>query len=221
MYLLHYSPDTASLVVRMVLAELAVPHRARLIDRAAGELTQARYLALHPLAKIPAMETPQGPMFETAAMLLYLCDAHPGPMAPQPAATDRGPFLTWLFFTSTNIHPTLLQLFYPERTAGPDCAPQVLAHARAQMQTLLATLEAMVARDRPDWLSPHKPTLLGYYIAMLLHWLGQTPPDHPGHFASQDYPVLHAILTHLESRPAAQTIAADEGLGPTPFTHPI
>lgn len=221
MYVLHHYPDTASLVVRMVLAELDVPHDARLIDRAAGELTSPAYRALHPLGKIPAMETPQGPMFETAAMLLHLCDTHPGPMAPAPDAAERGGFLTWLFFTSTNIHPTLLQLFYPERTAGPDCATQVLAHASAHMQTLLDALEAMVARDQPGWLSAQKPTMLGYYIAMLLHWLGQNPPDHPGHFASRDYPALHAILTMLETRPAAQTVAADEELGPTPFTQPI
>jgi glutathione S-transferase len=221
MYVLHHYPDTASLVVRMVLTELAVPHEARLINRAAGALTSAAYLALHPLGKIPAMETPDGPMFETAAMLLHLCDAHPSPMAPAPDAPDRGAFLTWLFFTSTNIHPTLLQLFYPERTAGPDCATQVLTHASAQMTALLAALEAMVARDKPDWLSAERPTMLGYYVAMLLHWLGSNPPGHPGHFASADYPGLHAILSMLETRPAAQAIAADEALGPTPFTQPI
>ena len=221
MYVLHHYPDTASLVVRMVLAELDVPHDARLIDRASGALTSPSYRALYPLGKIPALETPTGPMFETAAMLLHLCDSHPGPMAPAPNAADRGAFLTWLFFTSTNLHPTLLQLFYPERTAGPDSVAQVLTHARVHMATLLATLETMVARDKPDWLSAQKPTMLGYYIAMLLHWLGSNPPDHPAHFASRDFPALHAILSMLETRPAAQTVAADEGLGPNPFTQPI
>lgn len=221
MYVLHYSPDTASLAVRMVLAELGVPHQALLIDRDGGALTSQAYLRLHPLGKIPAMETPDGPMFETAAMLLHLCDAHPGPMAPAPDAPERAAFLSWLFFTSTNIHPTLLQLFYPERVAGPQCVPQVQAHARVLMQTLLAKLEAMTARDAPDWLSAHKPTLLGYYIAMLLRWLGSMPADHPAYFASTDYPALHRVLAHLETRTATQTIATDEALGLTPFTHPI
>ena len=220
MYVLHYYPDTASLVVRMVLAELAVPHQTLLIDRAAGHLDSQAYRGLHPLGKIPAFETPNGSMFETAAILLHLCDAHPSPMAPTPDAPDRSAFLSWLFFTSSNIHPILLQLFYPERTAGPDCVLQVLTHAREQMQTCLNALETMTARDAPDWLSVEKPTMLGYYIAMLLHWLGSNPPGHPGHFASQDFPALHAVLTMLERCPAAQIIAADEGLGPTPFTQP-
>lgn len=221
MYILHHYPDTASLVVRMVLAELGVPHQARLVDRAAGGLTSPAYRRLHPLGKIPALETPDGPMFETAAMLLFLCDNHPGPMAPLPNARDRGAFLTWLFFTSTNIHPTLMNLFYPQRIAGADCIPQVLAHARAEMQIQLDALETMIARDAPDWLSAQKPTVLGYYIGMLIHWLAGFPPDHPGHFRSADFPALHAVLAMLELRPAAQTIAADENLGPTPFTQPI
>ncbi len=74
MLVLHYFPDTASLVLRMVLAELEIPHDARRINREAGQLDSPGYRALHPLGKIPAMETPDGPMFETSAMLLWLSD---------------------------------------------------------------------------------------------------------------------------------------------------
>ena len=81
MYVLHESPDSASTMVRLVLEELGVPYRARLIDRAAGELASPAYRAMQPLGKIPAMETPDGVMFETAAILLYLSETH-GRLAP-------------------------------------------------------------------------------------------------------------------------------------------
>ena len=67
MYVLHYFPDTASLAVRMVLAELGVQHRCQLIDRQAGALNSPEYRAMQPLGLIPALETPNGPMFETEA----------------------------------------------------------------------------------------------------------------------------------------------------------
>ena len=118
MYVLHQSPDSASLIVRLVLLELNLPHDTRLIDRQAGALNAPEYRAMHPLGLIPAFETPDGPMFETAAILLYLSDRHPG-LAPAPGDSDRAAFLKWLFFTSSNVHPTMLQLFYPDRTAGP------------------------------------------------------------------------------------------------------
>lgn len=218
MYKLHYFPDTASVAVRMVLLELGAAHELHLIDRASGALDSAAYRALQPMGKIPALETPDGPMFETAAILLYLCDKH-GQLAPAPDAPERAAFLAWLFFTSTNLHPTLLQLFYPERTAGPDCTAQVLAHARAQLQSQLALLNAMLTKQSPAWFGT-APSLIGYYLGMLMHWLGSNPPDHPGYFATADFPALHARLAALETRAAAQTVAADESLGALPFTQP-
>ena len=217
MYILHYFPDTASIVLRMVLAELGVPHEYRLIDREAGALDSPAYRALHPLGKIPAMETPDGPMFETAAMLLYLADRHGG-LAPAPQDPARAAFLKWFFFCNFNIHTTLLDLFYPERAAGAACADAVASHARARMQDCLTVLNH-AAETGEDWL-PEGPSILGYYIGMLIHWLGSYGPDHPSHFRSHDYPALHRVLSALETRPAAQTIAADEKLGALPFTHP-
>lgn len=219
MYVLHYYPDTASLAVRMVLAELGVQHRCALIDRDAGQTASPAYRGMQPLGLIPAMETPEGTMFETAAILLYLADRHPG-LAPAPDAADRGDFLKWLFFTSTNVHTTLLQLFYPERTAGADCVAQVLAHAGPRMTQYLGLLE-QAAAPNPGWLSQDRPTILGYYIAMLLHWLGGFGAGHPLQTEVRDYPALFKVLTMLEAQHATQAIAEDEGLGPTPFTAPL
>ena len=69
MYRLHASPDSASMAVRMVLLELGLPHEVRAVDRAGGELASTDYRALHPLGLIPALETPDGTMFETAAKI--------------------------------------------------------------------------------------------------------------------------------------------------------
>lgn len=219
MYVLHYYPDTASLVLRMVLAELGVQHRCVLIDREAGVLNSPAYRALQPMGLIPAMETPDGPMFETAAILLYLADRHAG-LAPAPDDPARAGFLKWLFFTSTNIHNTLLQLFYPERIAGPDCTAQVLAHAKPKMTQYLTILDA-AADGNPDWMPNDRPSVLGYYVAMLMHWLGGFGPDHPLQVNAADYPNLFKVLTMLEAQHATQAIAEDEGLGPTPFTAPL
>lgn len=218
MYTLRYSPDSASLIVRLVLAELGVPYEARAIDREAGELASPGYRALHPLGKIPAMETPNGPMFESAAILLYLSDRHPG-LAPGPDAPDRAAFLKWLFFTSTNIHTAVMEIFYPERVAGEAAAGAVLAHASARLRTLLSALN-VAAEANPDWLSADRPSTLGYYIAVLMRWLGQCDKGTLAHVDAADYPALHAVLAMLEKRPAALAVAQAEGLGDTIFTRP-
>lgn len=220
MLVLHYFPDTASLAVRIALAELGVAHRCALIDRDGGALASPGYRALHPLGKIPAMETPDGPMFETAAMLLWLSDTHaPGRLAPAPNAPDRAAFLKWFFFTSTNVHPTLMDLLYPERVAGEALVAPVMAHAHDRLQMHLTTLEQAAAAG-PAWLAPDRPTLLGIYIAVLMRWLGSMPAGHPAHFRGKDFPALHRVLAFMDVLPAAVSVATDESLGPTPFSAP-
>lgn len=221
MYKLHYSPDSASLVVRILLAELGVAHVSRMIDREAGELASPAYRAMHPLGQIPALETPDGPMFETAAILLHLADRHgAGVWAPAPDTADRAAFLKWFFFTSTNVHTTVMQLFYPDRVAGDEAASAVLAHARQRMQTYLAALNAMAEAERPVWLSPQQPSVLTHYLGMLIRWLASFGPDHPSYFRAADFPGLLPALTAAEGRAAVLAIAADEGLGATVYTNP-
>lgn len=219
MYKLHASPDTASLVIRIVMAELNLPHQTLLIDREAGQLASPGYRAMHPLGLIPAMETPDGPMFETAAMLLYLSDRHPG-LAPAPDSPQRAAFLKWLFFTSTNIHTCLLQLFYPERVAGDAAVDAVMTHARVRMQSYLTAIDDMVGLEAPDWMSPNQPGLMGYYVGMLIRWLATYGAGHPSYFRSADFPALHAVLAAHEVRAPARAVAEDESLGAAIFTNP-
>lgn len=219
MYVLYSVPDTASLVVRIVLEELGQPYRAHLVDRDAGEHDSATYRRLQPLGLIPALETPDGPMFETAAILLWLADRH-GALAPTPTAPARAAFLKWFIFTTSTVHPTLLNLFYPERMAGDACVPAVLAAAHDRMQRYLTLLDDMVREERPDWLSPDQPSILGHYIGMLLHWLRIYGPGHPAHFNTADFPALHAVLAGLEARSATLAVSADEGFGPMLYTNP-
>ena len=218
MYVLHSSPDTASLIVRLVLTELGLPHDCRLIDREGGALDSPGYRALQPMGLIPALETPDGPMFETAAILLYLADRHPG-LAPAPDHPDRAAFLSWFVFTNNSVHTTLMHLFYPERLAGPDCAADVVTIARDRMQVYLDLLNHTAARSAA-WLSPERPSVLGYYIAVLVRWLASHGPGHPTYFRSRDFPALHAVLAALETRPAARACAEAERLGQTIFTNP-
>jgi glutathione S-transferase len=219
MYVLHYCPDTASTIIRLVLEELGVPHECRLIDRENGELNSEAYRALSPLGLIPALETPDGAMFETAAILLYLADTHKD-LAPSPDSPERAVFLSWLFFTSSNIHQTLLQFFYPDRVAGPKASANLILQARSRMKTCLQAMETMVARDEPDWMSPERPSILAFYVGVLVHWLSSYEADHPSHFKAQEYPALHRVLEALEARPSVRKVAMAEDLNMTMFTAP-
>lgn len=220
MYRLTSVPDSAALAVRMVLEELGVPYELHALDRAGGEQDGAAYRTRQPLGLVPALDTPDGPMFETAAILLWLADRHGGELAPAPADSDRAAFLKWFFFVAHNIHPTLLQIFYPARVAGEGAVAGVLSHAHDRMESYLGIVEAMVADQAPAWASPDRAGIFGIYLGVLLRWLGSLPADHPGYFPGRHYPALHRLLSQLETRASVQAVAKAEDLGARPFTDP-
>ena len=215
---LHHAPDFASTIVRFALEELELPHTLALVDIDGGALASAEYRRVNPVGLIPALETDHGPMFETAAILLWLVD-QTGRLGPGPTDPDRGAFLSWLFFTSNALHQAALAMFYPHRPAGEANTDAARTAAQEQITARLGLIEAMLATQTPRWLSPDHPGVLGYYIGILVRWLILLPPA-PYGIVLADFPYLKAVLAAHEARPAALRVAASDGLGPTPFTNP-
>ncbi|MBS1303914.1 glutathione S-transferase family protein [Loktanella sp. SALINAS62] len=204
---LHYAPDNASLCVRLALETLGVPYRTTLVDRATRAQRSPAYRALNPAGLIPVLETPDGPVFETAAILLWLSDRHPGNLLPDGKA--RGRALSWLFWLSNTLHPALRGTFYPD-TYTPAPAGMIRAAMQAQVSAHLALIDA-----HTDALSP----LHHCYLAPMLRWTALYG-DNGDWFSIRDFPALQTLATVFEASPAAQRAAMAEGLGPTPFSAP-
>jgi glutathione S-transferase len=206
---LHYAPDNASLCVRLALEFAGRPYETALVDRANTGQRSARYLKLNPVGLIPTLETPSGPIFETGAILLWLADQAPGTLMPAPDAPGRGSALSWLFWMSNTLHPTLRSLFYPEQYLP--AAPSSLRHAAKHR--LAGHLDLLEARWAPD----HVAQMC--YLAPMLRW----PAIYGGPtewFDLADWPRLHLFAQVFEQMPATLRAAAAEGLGPTPFSAP-
>lgn len=216
MYRLYGVQDFANLVVHQALEELGVPYEAVFLDADAGELKSPAHLARHPLGLVPALETPEGTIFETGACLLFLGERHG--LAPAPGTAARGAFLSWFVFVNNGIHTAAMDLIHPYRVSEAH-ARIVSEAARARLVDRLATLDAMAA-TRPDWLSPEEPGILGLYISMLLRWLRAFPWAPDLAISAHDTPALLAIARACETRPAAIRAAAANGLSGAFFTQP-
>ncbi len=220
-YRLHYAPDNASLIVRLALEEIGVPYATALVDRAARAHKTPAYLALNPSGLIPVLETPDGAIFETGAILLWLADRH-GKLAPLPDSPDRATFLKWLFFLSNTLHVALRMRFYPDQYVGGDRAAQaqLQAHLKGEIATHLTRLEDAAAA-RPVWFCAETPSCLDLYLACLLRWADLYPAaDRSGWFSLGDWPLLQAMAARLEHRQSVKAAIKAEGLGAFPFTAP-
>jgi glutathione S-transferase len=215
MYVLHYAPDNASLIVRLVLDGAGLPYRTALVNRARRQQDSPAYRALNPTGLIPTLETPQGPISETGAILLWLADTHQ--LAPAPGHPDRPVFLKWLFFLSNTAHADLRQIFYPHQYAPAEAHRAHREITAARMLRHFALLDAAAARH-PRLFAPATP--LGTYAVTLTRWSALYPPQGPRWFDLAAFPALEALARAQEVRVETPVIARAEGLGPHPFTRP-
>lgn len=215
MYTLHAAPDNASIIIELVLHAAGIPCQTALVDRAIRAQDSPAYLALNPAGLIPTLVTPQGPISETAAILLWLADQHR--LGPAPADPARLPFLKWLFFLSNTAHADLRQIFYPHLYVPPSATPAHFALLTARMARHFALLDQAAARHPALFTTSG---LLLPYTAALLRWSALYPSHAPRWLRLTDYPTLLPLLASLEDTPATRHVCASNGLGPTPFTAP-
>lgn len=220
MYRLHFAPDNASLPVRLLLESLGCAYETSLVDRAARAQDGAAYRAINPAGKIPALETPQGVIFETAAILLWLEERHAG-TAPAPGTPQRGDLLKWLFFASNTLHADLRLAFYPQDSVGEAPALQATLHAHVtrRISRHFAILDD-AAGTGLSFLNAPAPTALDFYVASCMRWAALYGPGGTEWYHACEFPHLNALARRLEDLPAVQRTAAAEGLGPTPFSAP-
>jgi glutathione S-transferase len=215
MYTLHYAPDNASLIIRLVLETAGIPYQTVLVNRALREQDGPAYRALNPAGLIPTLITPQGPISETGAILLWLGDRHN--LAPGPDHDSRAPFLKWLFFLSNTAHADLRQIFYPQLYVPPEATAGHHAILTARMLGHFALLDQAAAVHEALF----TPTgLLLPYTAALMRWSVLYPLGSPRWFQLASFAHLSPLLAKLDGSTAARMLARAEGLGPTPFTNP-
>jgi glutathione S-transferase len=211
---LHYAPDNASLCVRLALEEAALDYETVLVDRSKKAQKSQAFLAMNPNGLIPVLETPEGPMFETGAILLWLAERAEGLM-PAPDDPGRAHALQWLIWLSNTLHPAARMLFYPDQYSDGDAE----MFRRVTRQRLTGHLDLLENAKFAGWIDADAPSAQGCYLAPMLRWLalygGSTD-----WFALDRWPRLRAFAKRVEQRDAARRSATAEGLGPTPFSKP-
>lgn len=217
---LHFAPDNASLIVRLALEELHLGYETVLVDRANDAQNSARYLAINPAGLIPALETPDGVVFETAAILLWLSEVH-GALAPAPGDPERANFLKWLFYLSNTAHANLRLNFYPEKYVGDDPARQTAlrAHAREHLIRSYDLLNTL-AGEGHGWFNAKAVSVIDLYVCAMLRWSALYPSGDTSWFDVSRWPALQALAQRIEQRPSVATLCAAEGMAVRPFSSP-
>jgi glutathione S-transferase len=206
MYTLFYSPGAASLVVHWLLIETGAAHQLRKLDTAAGEHKRPEYLALNPNGLVPTLLIDSAPVYEAAALVLHLADAHPqARLAPTPGSVERARYYQWILHLANTLQPAFRLWFYPAEAAGE-------AHAEAAKEQARIHIEAALERIDAH-LGSHGPYLLGaevsaadFHLTMLMRWSRNMPRP------ASHWPHLAALILRMKTRPSFATLYEREGL---------
>lgn len=192
---LHWFPGNASLVVHMILEELATPYELVHVDRDKGAHKSPEYLKLNPAGRIPVLEDGELVIFETAAIVLHLCDKHQK-LAPPLGSKERAKFYQWLMYLTNTVQAEAHPFFYPEQhTTDASSAPAVKAKADARWSEMFQLLDRELATK--PYLLGDTFTALDPYLTMLGRWgrsMKTTPP--------RTLPHLGPYLKRMAERPA-------------------
>ncbi len=210
---LHYHPGNASFAPHALLHEIGTPFDLQYVDRAQAAHKQPAYLKLNPNGQIPVLVDGDLVLYETAAILLHLCDRFPqARLAPPPGTPQRAHFYKWMAWLTNTLQVRLMHYFYPDRLVAEgnvEGAAQVKARAEAEIAGLLRQLDDQFAAHGGPWLLGADYGAADVFAAMLGRWTRG--------FASRParaYTHLGPWLQRVFDRPALQRTVAAEGLTP-------
>jgi len=139
-------------------AELQVPVERNDIGGAFGGNDTDEYLAANPNGKVPTLVEDDFVMWESNAIVRYLCEQHGSAPWFPPTARDRGHANQWMDWYLTSLHPFMTIIFWQLiRTAPEDQDNMAVQSATEQAAELWAILDRHLA-DR-DFILGDSPSM--------------------------------------------------------------
>lgn len=120
--LYHAAPSRSS-IVHWMLEEVGEPYDINLVSFKKGENRTPEYLAVNPMAKVPALRHGDTVITEASAICAYLADEFPEAGLNIPIGRPaRGVYLKWLFFGPSCLEPAIMERAYPRKEVPPRAA---------------------------------------------------------------------------------------------------
>ena len=208
MYRFYYCPVTASMAPHSVLEETGAEFEQVEIDITA---TPEGYEAKHPLRRVPVLEDGDLTLYESAAIIMHLCDRHPEmDLAPPLGDPQRPLYYQWLIFGPAHIHAATKTFNYAYRyTSDEACIPSVQTQSARNVNELFEIIEGRFG-DGP-WVLGDRFSACDHSLHMYCTWVdvgfeqGWLNPI-------STYPTLARFVERARERPAIQRMLKTHGV---------
>ena len=173
---------------RIALNLKGLDYEIRPVDLRGGEQRQRPYLALDPQGLVPTLETPDGVLIQSPAILEWLEETHPArPLLPRDPL-GRAEVRAMAAVIGCDIHPLnnlrVLRALKHDLGASDE---QLAAWEARWIGDGLAALEQLIRRHGQDFAWGHAPTLADCYLAPQVYSAERFGVD------LEPYPLVRAV----------------------------
>ena len=147
MITLHHAPQSRSFRILWFLHEAGLDHQVRYHSFSGKALRDPAFLAISPAGRVPVVEVDKGTLFESGAILEYLCETRAPDLGRAPATPERGTYLEWLHYGET-LAQHLAQLTFHHIALRPaDRSPVVQKLEALRLRRALDGVETALQGD--------------------------------------------------------------------------
>jgi glutathione S-transferase len=167
----YYAPMSTAAITELVLAELEVPYEKVEIDLKKGETRKPEFLRLNPNGKVPLVVHDGIPIWESAAITMYLGEAFgvDRGLYPEPGP-KRGEAMEWIVWTDVTFREAVTRWLRDatEWTPAEQHSAKAAEVAQADIHNCLQILNEALA-DKSFLLGGY--TLADTYLNSTIDWL--------------------------------------------------
>ena len=176
-YHLYAHKNSYAMTTQLLLEELGIDYDVTWFNVHKPEEFPPDFLQLNPNAKVPLLITPDGPIYESAATMMYLSEKHDNRFMPVIDDPQRGRALQWLFYLMSTFQPEVLIQFNVERYFPEDESMQQALKAASlrELEILWGIIDK--ALDPGPWFLGETYSLCDMLFLMQAIWVENQPPD--------------------------------------------
>lgn len=198
---LHLAKGTIALAAHIALEESGLEHDLVWVDFAKGEQRSDAYLALNPKGRVPVLETDEGVLTETSAMLGLIAARAPDAQLAPRDAWSRAKVAELHLYLAATVHVN-----HAHKMRGTRWADDAAAHdaMRAKVTGNMTENAALIERDylKGPWVLGDAYSTADIYLYTIARWLEGDGVD------LAPFPKLRAHMAAMEARPAVKSAIA-------------
>ncbi len=200
MFKLYYSLGSCALASHIALEETGVEYEAIRIDFRAEEQRQPAYLSINPKGRVPALETAQGILTETPAILLFIAQSYPqAGLAPLDDIFDLARLQSFNNYLCATVH-----VAHAHKQRGTRWAddPAAITEMQRKVPQTVGACYALIESEMFEgpWVMGETYSLCDPYLYTVSRWLDGDKVD------TTKLPKTMAHMQRMETRPAVKTV---------------